>query len=281
MNTIYPHPPETAEECRVSISAVRSTAQHIFAEFMLRSALQQYAKDNSGLLRSRWNPHECLEPRNDRLRQLRIRGKVRRCVPGFPYVFICGQTLFPYYPTRRSGCHGPNSSSRIREASTRQATAPLTVNSEHAIGMKERKSFGGLLCRRQCLVPTWRGWLALLVAAAAGAFVGVRTVQPFLAVNAPVSGGLLVVEGWMPDFAMKEAIAEFGRNRYSSLFVTGGALRFGAPLSEYRTYAELGAATIAKLGLGTNVVQPVPAPLVLQDRTFASAVALKHWLRGH
>src|SRR6266571_4070907 len=48
MNTIYPHPPETAEECRVSMSAVRSTAQHIFAEFMLRSALQQYAKDNSG-----------------------------------------------------------------------------------------------------------------------------------------------------------------------------------------------------------------------------------------
>jgi len=155
------------------------------------------------------------------------------------------------------------------------------VNSEHAIGMKERKSFGGLLCRRQCLVPTWRGWLALLVAAAAGAFVGVRTVQPFLAVNAPVSGGLLVVEGWMPDFAMKEAIAEFGRNQYSSLFVTGGPLSFGAPLSEYRTYAELGAATIAKLGLGTNVAQPVPAPLVLQDRTFASAVALKHWLRGH
>ena len=29
------------------------------------------------------------------------------------------------------------------------------------------------------------------------------------------------------------------------------------------------------------MVQPVPAPLVLQDRTFASAVALKHWLRGH
>ena len=48
MNTIYPDPLETAEECRVSMSAVRSTGQHIFAEFMLRSALQQYAKDNSG-----------------------------------------------------------------------------------------------------------------------------------------------------------------------------------------------------------------------------------------
>jgi len=48
MNTIYPHTLETADECRVSMSEVRSTAQLIFAECMLRSALQQYAKDNSG-----------------------------------------------------------------------------------------------------------------------------------------------------------------------------------------------------------------------------------------
>jgi RNA polymerase sigma factor (sigma-70 family) len=48
MNTIYPHTLETADECRVSMSEVRSTAQLIFAEFMLRSALQQYAKDHSG-----------------------------------------------------------------------------------------------------------------------------------------------------------------------------------------------------------------------------------------
>jgi hypothetical protein len=163
----------------------------------------------------------------------------------------------------------------------RQVPALLKVNSEHATDLKEHKSFGGFFCRRQCLVPTWRGWLALLVAVAAGTVVVVRTLQPFLAVNAPVSGGLLVVEGWMPDFALKEAIAEFGRNHYSGFYVTGGPLSYGAPLSEYRTFAEMGAATIMKLGLSTNVVQPVPAPRVRHDRTFASALALKHWLREH
>jgi RNA polymerase sigma factor (sigma-70 family) len=48
MNTFYPYTLETADECRVSISAVRSSAQLIFADFQLRPALQQYAKDNSG-----------------------------------------------------------------------------------------------------------------------------------------------------------------------------------------------------------------------------------------
>jgi len=48
MNTIYPHTLETADECRVSMSRVRSTAELIFADFILCPALQQYAKDNSG-----------------------------------------------------------------------------------------------------------------------------------------------------------------------------------------------------------------------------------------
>jgi RNA polymerase sigma factor (sigma-70 family) len=50
MNSIYPHrlALETADECRVEMSSVRSTAEHIFADFQLRPALQQYAKANSG-----------------------------------------------------------------------------------------------------------------------------------------------------------------------------------------------------------------------------------------
>jgi hypothetical protein len=98
-------------------------------------------------------------------------------------------------------------------------------------------------------------------------------------VNAPISGGVLVVEGWLPDRALEVAVAEFKRNRYEKLFVTGGPLEWGAPLSEYKTYAELGAATLIKLGLSTNSVQAVPAPLVHQDRTYTSAVFLRTWFR--
>jgi len=139
----------------------------------------------------------------------------------------------------------------------------------------------GFLCRRQCLVPTWRGWLALLAAAAVLVVLAVQGAYSFLAVTEPVPGGTLVVEGWAPDYALAEALAELRRNPYLDLFVTGGPLERGAPLSEYKTYAELGAATLARMGASTNAIQPVPAPLVRQDRTYTSAVALKHWLREH
>jgi hypothetical protein len=139
----------------------------------------------------------------------------------------------------------------------------------------------GLLKRRECLVPTRRGWLAMLIVGAGLTVLVARGIQPFLAVNDPAPGGVLVVEGWVPDHCLKQVMAEFGRSQYSKLYVTGGPIDQGAPLSEYKTYAELGAAILVRFGMNTNSVQAVPTPRVRQDRTYASAVALKNWLRAH
>jgi len=147
--------------------------------------------------------------------------------------------------------------------------------------MEQKKAFLGLLRRRQCLVPTLRGWLLLAVSATTLGLLAGRQLYSFLAVSAPVPGGVLVVEGWVPDYMMEAAIAEFKRNHYARLFVTGLPLDQGAPLSEYKNYACLGAATLIKLGLNTNDVQAVPTPRTRRDRTYAMALSLKHWLREH
>jgi len=145
----------------------------------------------------------------------------------------------------------------------------------------KEKRLWGLLRWRQCLVPTWQGWVLLLVGVAALGTLAVREVHPFLAVNDPVPGGYLVVEGWAPDYALEEALAEFHRNHYEKVFTTGGPLLWGATLSEHKTYAELAAATLVKLGLNTNLVQAVPSGLVIQDRTYSSAVNLRKWFDSH
>ena len=109
----------------------------------------------------------------------------------------------------------------------------------------------------------------------------IRGADSFLTLNDPVHDGALVVEGWAPDYALQQAITEYGRHHYSRIYVTGGPLDNGGPLSEYRTFAELGAATMIRLGLITNAVQAVPAPTVRVDRTYASAVSLKNWLHSN
>ncbi len=77
------------------------------------------------------------------------------------------------------------------------------------------------------MLPTWRGWLVLgaLVAVLLTCFV--RALHPFLALNNPISDGLLVVEGWTPDYALSVAIEELKRNRYDKIYVSGGPIEYG------------------------------------------------------
>src|SRR5437764_8859761 len=98
--------------------------------------------------------------------------------------------------------------------------------------VEDKKVCWGLIERRSCLSPTWRGWLLFALLLVIFVFVGVRELHPFLAVNKPVGGGILAVEGWAPDYVLQEAIAEFHQNSYEKLFVTGGPLERGSALSE-------------------------------------------------
>ncbi|HWW01034.1 MAG TPA: ElyC/SanA/YdcF family protein [Candidatus Acidoferrum sp.] len=145
--------------------------------------------------------------------------------------------------------------------------------------MEPSKSKWKLLRRRQVLMPTWRGWLVLLAGFIGLAIVAILKIHPFLAVNAPLSGGSMVVEGWASDYALQRAVAEFHGNHYDKMYVTGGPIEAGAPLSEYKTYAQRGGAVLSKLGMSTNELQVVPAPWVRQDRTYTAALSLANWLR--
>jgi hypothetical protein len=141
--------------------------------------------------------------------------------------------------------------------------------------------FLGLFNYRTLLWPTWRGWLVLLLVMGGSVFAAVRGVYGFLAVQDSQPGGALAVEGWAPDHALVAALAEFHRHPYLGLFVTGVPLEKGDVLAEHQTYAELSAAILLRHGADPATVHAVPTPAVRQDRTYATAVALRTWLRTH
>jgi len=143
------------------------------------------------------------------------------------------------------------------------------------------RSGWGLWRRRVCLVPTWRGWLLLLLLAGGLADFGLHRVEPFLADDDPLPDGVLVVEGWAPDFALNQVIPLARQRPGQTVYVTGGPIEIGGPLYQYKTLAELGSATLRQMGLPAAQVQPIPAPLVYKDRTFTSALALRDWFLAH
>ena len=126
--------------------------------------------------------------------------------------------------------------------------------------------YWGLLRRRPCLLPTLRGWLLVFMLCFVMLIIGFRNVNAFLTVNDPVPDGVLVVEGWAPDYALENAMLEANRNLNHKLYVVGGPLEQGAPLSEYKTYAELGSAILLRMGMSNDIVQAVPTANVLRER---------------
>lgn len=146
--------------------------------------------------------------------------------------------------------------------------------------MKERPLLLGLFHRRECVVPTWRGWLILAGTLTVLFTIAIRGAYGFLALNDPISARFLVVEGWSPDYTIAEAIAEYRRHSYEAVLVTGGPIEIGHPLLHYKTFADLGTATLQRMGMDPALIQTVPAPAVGKDRSYASAMTVKRWLHA-
>ncbi len=143
-----------------------------------------------------------------------------------------------------------------------------------------RKAVLGCFKQRSVWLPTWRGWLLLLLVLLALCWSAIKVLPAFLTVHHPLQAQVLVVEGWVPDYGIAAAAAEFKRGGYQRLYVTGGPLEKGVPLSQFKTYAELGAAVAVGLGMKQEDVIAVPAPGVRTDRTYISARTLKRLLQG-
>lgn len=135
-----------------------------------------------------------------------------------------------------------------------------------------------LIRRREIWAVTKEGWVIALMGLIIAMLLILTNIHPFLAVNAPIKADILVVEGWLPDYAIESAIAEFKKGKYRQLITTGIPLSKGFYLAEYKNYAALTAATCIALGFDKNKVVAVPAASVVKYRTAASAIALRDWL---
>ncbi|MBX3705484.1 MAG: YdcF family protein [Pseudomonadales bacterium] len=131
------------------------------------------------------------------------------------------------------------------------------------------------------MLPTWRTWLLLLVTGACGLTWAGRNAHEFLAISRPVATSVLVVEGWLPDYAVAYTIEEFKRGGYQLLITSGGPIERGAFLSEYGSHAALTAATLVRMGMDPARVAAAPADAALRNRTWASAVAVRDWLAAN
>jgi uncharacterized SAM-binding protein YcdF (DUF218 family) len=114
-----------------------------------------------------------------------------------------------------------------------------------------------------------------------GALV-LKNVYPFLAITHRVDANILVVEGWIHEYAIRAAVKEFQSNHYQRVFITGGpVVGTGGYINDFYTSASVGEDLLKKWGLPDERLQMVPSRVMDRDRTYGSAVALRNWFRDH
>ena len=98
-------------------------------------------------------------------------------------------------------------------------------------------------------------------------------IYPFLTVDDAAGFGVLVVEGWVPDYALEATLELIRSDRYEAVYTTGGPIRTGRHLSQYGTWAEMSAFRLQRIGCN-QTIHAAPAPEVWRDRTLISARTL-------
>lgn len=146
-----------------------------------------------------------------------------------------------------------------------------------------------LLRRRTVSLPTALGWAVILTASlvtlGAAVIALAFAANAWLAPNEPAKGAdgsgarILIVEGWLDEPDLDNAIAAFRRGHYERIVTTGAPIDAWAEWHPWRSYAERAATYLKAHGLADARIDIVPAPASAQDRTFLSAVCVRDWAK--
>ena len=145
-----------------------------------------------------------------------------------------------------------------------------------------QKRLLGFLNRKERWGVSWHGWIAALLLAVLAGWLLVRNVYLFLSPTSRVETKILVVEGWVHEFAIRAAATEFQNGGYDRIYTTGGpVVGLGHYVNDYQTSASVGAGRLKAAGVPADSVQMVASKIIGRDRTYHAAIALRDWFRDH
>ncbi|MCK9204562.1 MAG: YdcF family protein [Bacteroidales bacterium] len=144
--------------------------------------------------------------------------------------------------------------------------------------MEKQKRAFRLAKRKERWGLTIWGWLLLLLLFFLLVFYGFCNIYGLLSPTHREKTDILVLEGFISDYVLQEAIEEFRKNNYQLLITTGTPFEYGELLAPYKNTATVAGMSLLKLGFDSTKLVIVSTDEIRNDRTYNSAVALRHWL---
>ena len=140
-----------------------------------------------------------------------------------------------------------------------------------------------LLRRRQVWLPTLWGWLLLLALAAAATVALGLSARGLLALDAPARGPdgkgarMLIVEGWLSDDELAQAVTTIKRGDYERVVTVGGPIEAWIDAGHWGNFALRAAGYLRAHGVTEPPVIALPAPDTKTDRSYVSASMVRAW----
>lgn len=128
---------------------------------------------------------------------------------------------------------------------------------------------------------TWVGWLLMIILIAGALFAFLATLYPFLAPEKAPYKGVMIVEGWIHDFALDEAVIMYRAGNYTKIVCTGTPIETGSYIQQYTSYPEMTAARLLKMGIPDDQIIVTVADENKNDRTYMAAVALREGIMAY
>ncbi len=128
---------------------------------------------------------------------------------------------------------------------------------------------------------TLRGWVLVAILSIAVCTGFIASLYPFLAPESPPHEGLLVVEGWINDAALDDAVEIYKTGNYSKIVCTGVPIETGSYIQAFKSYSEMTTARLLELGIAPSEIITAIGHETQKDRTYVAATALRKYLETH
>lgn len=135
--------------------------------------------------------------------------------------------------------------------------------------------------RTICYRPTLWGWLLLLSACFLVVLLFLTQVVHFLSVNDKIPSKTLVIEGFVPGYALKSALDFYAENEYTHLIVTGQAITAHEYASLVDNTADATILALKELGFTDSIYAARVTKNIYINRTYHTAVATKMIFEDH
>lgn len=137
---------------------------------------------------------------------------------------------------------------------------------------------GTFFTKKTVCLPTLWSWLILLFVIILGFYLLIKNAYSFLAMSVTPVSKTLVVEGWVPESGLKNAIAFYKENHYENMIITGVPITQWTYSSAFSNMADASAGSMKHMFFSDTIYRAIIPTTVQRDRTYSTAIAMKQML---